>query len=94
MGTPLTNTNWHFYSKVSKNERGVKVNSTFYKQIVGGLMYFIAIRPDLIFIMSHSKESLEGESTLIFSTIREGVKIVSLCQQWLCVGDIEDDRST
>ncbi|TXG53854.1 hypothetical protein EZV62_019110 [Acer yangbiense] len=36
--------------KLMKYEDGVKIDSTFYKQIVGSLMYLTATRPDIMFI--------------------------------------------
>lgn len=38
--------------KMCKDEGGVKVYETFYKQIVGSLMYITAIRPDFMFVVS------------------------------------------
>jgi hypothetical protein len=38
--------------KLSKDEDGVKVDSTFYKQVVGILMYLTATRPDVMFVVS------------------------------------------
>lgn len=38
--------------KIDKNEGGVKVDETYYKQIVGSLMYITTTRPDLMFIVS------------------------------------------
>jgi hypothetical protein len=38
--------------KLTKDEEGITVDSTFYKQIVGSLMYLTATRPDLMFIVS------------------------------------------
>ncbi|XP_068329810.1 secreted RxLR effector protein 161-like [Pyrus communis] len=38
--------------KLTKDEDGVRVDGTFYKQIVGSLMYLIATRPDLMFVVS------------------------------------------
>ena len=38
--------------KLTKDEEGVEVDSTFYKQMVGSLMYLTATRPDLMFIVS------------------------------------------
>lgn len=38
--------------KVSRDEVGVKVDSTLYKQMVGSLMYLTATRPDLMFVVS------------------------------------------
>jgi hypothetical protein len=38
--------------KLTKDEGGVQVDSTLYKQIVGSLIYLTATRPDLIFVVS------------------------------------------
>ncbi|KAK9931774.1 hypothetical protein M0R45_019038 [Rubus argutus] len=38
--------------KISKDETGVEVDATFYKQIVGSLMYLTATRPDLMYAVS------------------------------------------
>ena len=39
-------------TKLLKDEDGVKVDSTFYKQIVGSLMYLTATRPYMMFVVS------------------------------------------
>lgn len=36
--------------KLTKDEEGVEVDSTLYKQMVGSLMYLTATRPDLMFV--------------------------------------------
>jgi hypothetical protein len=36
--------------KVNKDEDGVKVDETYYKQLVGSLMYLTATRPDMMFV--------------------------------------------
>ena len=38
--------------KLSKDENGVHVDETFFKQMVGCLMYLTATRPDLMFAVS------------------------------------------
>ncbi|PRQ42077.1 putative RNA-directed DNA polymerase [Rosa chinensis] len=38
--------------KLMKDEGGVKVDATMYKQIVGSLMYLTATRPDLMYVVS------------------------------------------
>lgn len=38
--------------KLHKDETGNKVNETYFKQIIGSLMYFTAMRPDLVFTVS------------------------------------------
>jgi hypothetical protein len=39
-------------SKLHNDEGGVKVNETYFKQIVGSLMYLTTTRPDIMFIVS------------------------------------------
>jgi hypothetical protein len=46
--------------KLTKDEGGVKVDSTLYKQIVGSLMYLTATRPDLMFIVSLISRYMES----------------------------------
>jgi len=38
--------------KLTKDENGVRIDGTLYKQIVGSLMYLTATRPDLMFVVS------------------------------------------
>ncbi|KAA3465200.1 Retrovirus-related Pol polyprotein from transposon TNT 1-94 [Gossypium australe] len=38
--------------KLSKGEDGVKVDKTYYKQVVGSLMYLNATRPNMMFVVS------------------------------------------
>lgn len=38
--------------KISKDAEGVKVDSTFFKQVLGSLIYLTTIRPDLMFVVS------------------------------------------
>ncbi|CAL2258078.1 unnamed protein product [Prunus armeniaca] len=38
--------------KLTKDEGGIKVDNTIYKQMVGSLMYLTSTRPDLMFIVS------------------------------------------
>ncbi|XP_071712333.1 secreted RxLR effector protein 161-like [Rutidosis leptorrhynchoides] len=38
--------------KVDKDEDGIKINDTYYKQIIGSLMYLTASRPDIMFAVS------------------------------------------
>ncbi|XP_058761096.1 secreted RxLR effector protein 161-like [Vicia villosa] len=39
-------------SKIHKDEEGVKVNITLYKQLVGSMMYVTATRPDVMYAIS------------------------------------------
>lgn len=38
--------------KISKDENGVEVNGSFYKQLVGSMMYLTATRPDIMYAVS------------------------------------------
>ena len=38
--------------KITRDEEGVKVDKTYYKQIVGGVMYLTATSPNIMFVMS------------------------------------------
>ena len=41
-----------FGTELTKNDHGPSVNATLYKQMVGGLMYLTATRPDLMYVVS------------------------------------------
>ena len=38
--------------KIGKNEKGNRIDETYYKQIVGNLMYITATRPNMMFVVS------------------------------------------
>lgn len=38
--------------KISKDEHGVAIDNTFYKQMVGSLIYLTSTRPDLMYAVS------------------------------------------
>lgn len=48
--------------RLVKDEGGVKVDKTCYKQIVGSLMYLIATRPDMMFVVSIIIRYMENPS--------------------------------
>ena len=50
--------------KLVKDEGGVKVVKTYYKQVVGSLMYLTAIRPDLMFVVSIISRYMENPTEL------------------------------
>lgn len=51
-------------SKLSKDEGGVQVDSTMFKQIVGSLMYLSATRPDMMFVTSLISRFVERPTQL------------------------------
>lgn len=51
-------------SKLSKDEDGIRVDGTFYKQIVGSLMYLTATRPDVMFVVSLLSRYMENPTEL------------------------------
>ncbi|KAK6144980.1 hypothetical protein DH2020_021800 [Rehmannia glutinosa] len=50
--------------KLVKDEGGVKVDTTYYKQIVGSPMYITATRPDLMFVVSLISRYMENPTEL------------------------------
>ena len=50
--------------KLVKDEGGVKVDKTYYKQVVGSLMYLTATRPDLMFVVSIISRYMENPTKL------------------------------
>lgn len=57
--------------KVCKDEDGAKVDATFYKQIVGSLMYLTATRPDLMFVVSLISRYMAQPTELHMQATRE-----------------------
>ena len=47
-----------------KDERGVKVDKTFNKQVVGNLMYLTATRPNIMFVGSLISRYMENPTEL------------------------------
>lgn len=56
--------------KVGRDEAGVKVDSTLYKQMVGSLMYLTATRPDLMFVVSLISRFMANPTELHFATAK------------------------
>lgn len=38
--------------KISKDENGVKMDGSFFKQLIGSLMYLASARPDIMYAVS------------------------------------------
>ena len=50
--------------KLMSDESGVKVDKTYYKQVVGSLMYLRATRPDMMFVVSLISMYMENPTKL------------------------------
>ncbi|XP_015578574.2 uncharacterized mitochondrial protein AtMg00810-like [Ricinus communis] len=50
--------------KLCKDEGGTKVDKTYFKQIVGCLMYLTATRPDMVFVVSLLSRYMENPTQL------------------------------
>nr|DAD39485.1 TPA_asm: hypothetical protein HUJ06_013808 [Nelumbo nucifera] len=81
--------------KVFKDENGVKVDATFFKQVVGSLMYLTATRPDLMFVIAKRVlRYLQGTTNLgIFYKKGGSDKLVAFTDSDYA-GDLEDRKST
>lgn len=56
--------------KIGRDEAGVKVDPTLYKQMVGSLMYLTATRPDLMFVVSLISRFMSNPTQLHFAAIK------------------------
>ena len=56
--------------KLVKDEGGVKVDKTYYKQVVGSLMYLTTTRPDLMFVVSIISRYMENPPELHLQTAK------------------------
>ncbi|KAL2585495.1 hypothetical protein AAZV13_13G001300 [Glycine max] len=50
--------------KLTKDDTGVKVDKTYYKQIVGSLMYLTSTRPDMMFVVNLISRYMENPTEL------------------------------
>lgn len=56
--------------RICKDKEGVKVDATFFKQVVGSLMYLTATRPDLMFVVSLISRYMEQPTELHLQTAK------------------------
>jgi hypothetical protein len=61
--------------KIMKDEEGVEVESTLYKQMVESLMYFIATCPNLMFIVSLINRYMEHSIKSHLLATKEGFEV-------------------
>ncbi|KAL0433702.1 UNVERIFIED_CONTAM: Retrovirus-related Pol polyprotein from transposon RE2 [Sesamum latifolium] len=56
--------------KFTKDEGGVKVNKTYYKQVVGSLMYLTTTRPDITFAVSLASRFMKNPTKLHLQLVK------------------------
>jgi len=59
--------------KADKIREGNKINETYYKQIVGSLMYIIATRPDIMFGVSFISRFMAKPTEVHLQTVAKRV---------------------
>ncbi|GKV21544.1 hypothetical protein SLEP1_g31514 [Rubroshorea leprosula] len=59
VATPLVQ-----YEKLSKDDRETKVDSSYYRSLIGSLLYLTATRPDLMFVASYLSRFMSAPSKL------------------------------
>ena len=57
--------------KLLKDEGGVKVDRTHFKQIVGSLMYLTATQPDVMFVVGLTSRYMENPMSFIYKQQKE-----------------------
>ena len=62
--------------KLTRDENGVRIDGTFYKQIVGSLMYLTATRPDLMFVVSLISRYMERPTETHLQTAKRVLRYV------------------
>jgi hypothetical protein len=62
--------------KLNKDEDGVRIDSTLYKQIVGSLMYLTATRPDITFVVSLISRYMEHPTEMHLQAAKRVLRYV------------------
>lgn len=60
--------------KISRDEDGTKVDATFYKQVVGSLMYLTTTRPDLMFTVSLISRFMAQPTKLHMQAVKRALR--------------------
>lgn len=58
-------------TKITRDVEGVKIDSTYYKQMVGSLMYMTATRPDLMYAVSLISRFMEAPTELHHQAVKK-----------------------
>jgi hypothetical protein len=62
--------------KLGKDEDGVKVDATVYKQMVGSLMYLTVTRPDLMFVVCLASRFMANPTELHFQVVKRVLRYI------------------
>ena len=57
--------------KLQKDEDGIRIDSTYYKQIVGSLMYLTNTRPDVMFVVGLISRYMEHPTKIHLQAVRK-----------------------
>ena len=60
--------------KLVKDEGGVKVDKTYYKQVVGNLMYLTATQPDMMFVVSLISRYMENPTEMHLQVTKRALR--------------------
>lgn len=63
-------------SKLVKDEMGIRVNATVFKQIVGSLRYLTVTRPDLMFVVGLISRFMENPTELHLQAAKRVLRYV------------------
>jgi hypothetical protein len=58
-------------TKLTRDGEGEKIDSTYYKQMIGSLMYMTATRPDLTYVVSLISRFMEAPTELHYQVVRK-----------------------
>jgi hypothetical protein len=58
-------------TKLTRDGEGEKINNTYYKQMIGSLMYMTATRPDLTYAVSLISRFMEAPTELHYQAVRK-----------------------
>jgi len=58
-------------SKLTKDVNGVRIDKTYYKQMIGSLIYLLATRPDMMYSISLISRFMETATELHHQAVRK-----------------------
>ena len=61
-------------SELVKDEEGVKVDKTHYKQVLGSLMYLTSTRPNMMFVVSLISHYIENPIEMHLQVVKQALR--------------------